>query len=351
MSVVQATSRHPTSENVQEIWEKVFRRSPIHLTDNFYDLGGNAERADAICAALAETYGLRVPGAVITHAPTIRELAALLQHDPLPSLSPLIKIKSGSEEHPIFFAHGLSGMVEYHILAQHIPTNHAIYGTQARGLDGREEPFESIPEMATYYLDALIEKQPAGPYLLVGYSFGGLVALEMAQQLLARGQRIAMLALVDAYPHPRFMRLAQRMRMLVKRIRTHAGTMSGMSTSGGLTYFVRGVKRRLHLAAPLEIGKRPEISEISLANTMPWVNQKSYWAYASYKPKPYPGTIDFVSTEIQTFFPGNPASVWKHLSAGLRTTKIPGDHLNILSTEYKPLAKALTQFIQSAKTT
>lgn len=349
MTVVPAAALHPTTESLKQIWERVFERSPIGIHENFYELGGNATRADAICAAIAEMYAIDVPGAAVTHAPSVAEFTALIQQQPLPKLSPLIKIKSGREDHPIFFAHGLSGMVEYHILAQHIRTPHAIYGVQARGLEGREEPFDSIPEMATYYLDALMDKQKVGPYLLIGYSFGGLVALEMAQQLLARDQHVAMLALIDAYPHPRFMRPAQRLRMFVKRIQTHAETMADLSGSSGLSYFVRGVKRKLHLAAPLEIGRKPEAADMSLAATMPWVNQKSFWAYASYCPKFYPGPVDFVSTEIQTFFPGNPAPVWKHLVESLRIKKIPGDHLNILSNEYMPLAKALTEFVQDVR--
>jgi thioesterase domain-containing protein len=351
MGAVQpSTVNRPTVENLKEIWEKVFRRSSIRVTENFYDLGGNAEHADAICAAIAETHSLSVPGAAITHAPTVIELARLLQHDPLPRLSPLVKIKSGSEEHPIFFAHGLSGMVEYHILAQHIRTDYAIYGIQALGLDGCEEAFESIPDMATYYLDALLQKQPVGPYFLIGYSFGGLVALEMSQQLLARKQNVAMLALIDAYPHPRFMRLAQRLQVFVKRIRTHAENISEMPTESGFKYLVKGVKRRLRLEAPLETPRYLDRADISLAATVPWVKQKCYRAYARYRPKFYSGPVDFVSTKVQTFFPGSPTSVWSHLVGDLRIKKIPGDHLSILSTEYMPLAQALTEFIQSART-
>jgi len=348
--VAKSEGSTPTADGLKQIWERVFQRAPIGLSDDFHDLGGNAVLADRICSEIFHTYNRSVPGVAISHAPSISKLALLLQQDPLPAFSPLIQIKTGTDEPPVFIAHGLSGMVEYHTLAKHIHTSNSIIGFQAVGLDGREEPLERVEDMAGHYLNALLKRQPDGPYFLIGYSFGGLVAFEMAQKLLAKGKQIALLALVDAYPHPRFMLPAQRFRVFVKRMRTHAGKMSGMPTSNAASYFVRGIKRRLHLAAPLEIGTHPEPHNFSLAATLPWVNQKTYRAYANYEPKFYPGSIQFITAKVQTFFPGNPGSVWKRLARDFEVETIPGDHLGIITSEYRPLAEVLTRFIRKAST-
>jgi acetoacetyl-CoA synthetase len=343
--VQSARSKTPTAEGLKLIWEQVFQKSPISLTDNFHALGGNAREADAICDEIERIYGQHLSGVTISHVPTVAELAAFLQQDPPPRLSPFIQIKTGSAPPPIFFAHGLSGMVEYYTLAQHIRTDHPIYGVQARGLDGIDEPFDRVEDMASFYLDGFARIHPNGPYYLIGYSFGGLVAFEMAQRLVAQGKKVGMLALVDAYPHPRFMPPNPRLRLFGRRMKTHARNMNALSMSSALSYFGRGLRRKFRIAVPAENGSNPAVPEGSLAATMPRVNQKAYRAFSNYRPRHYPGLVQFVTTKIQTFFPGDPAAVWRRLSADLVVETIPGDHLNILSTEYRPLADALSRFM------
>ena len=340
-----AAASHPTAESLRSIWEQVFEKSPIEFSDNFYDLGGNANLADAICAEIARVHGCQLPGAAISHAPTLEQLTSLLQHDPMPKLSPFIQIKPGTTEPPIFIAHGLSGVVEFYKLAKHIRTSHAIYGIQARGLDGKEEPFDRLEDMADYYLAALAETYAEGPYLLMGYSFGGLVAFEMAQRLLERGKRVALLALIDTYPHPRFMPAPMRAWLFARRMRRHAATMSEMPVSSAMSYLGRGVQRKLHLAPPLNVDERPTTS---LATTMPRVNHRAYRAYFNYRPRFYSRAIRFVTTADKTFFPGNPETVWKRLAGDFEAKTIPGDHFNIVTTEYHQLAEVLTRFVEKA---
>ena len=266
---------------------------------------------------------------------------------PLPS-SPFIQIKAGCEKPPIFIAHGLSGTVQFVELAEHIRTGHPIYGIQAKGVDGIEEPLDRVEDMAKFYLDTLEQLYPDGPYILIGYSFGGLVAFEMAQRLSANGKRIALLVLLDAYPHPRFMPAPQRLRLFLKRMRSHASQMRELPLSNALSYFTNGLKRRLHFPGALHESQRPpETLGLSFADTaLRRVNQKAYVAYASYQPRFFEGKIKFVTTEIQSFFPGDPVTVWGNLVAELEVEVIPGDHLNIVTTEFKSLASVLTRYVK-----
>jgi thioesterase domain-containing protein len=94
-----------------------------------------------------------------------------------------------------------------------------IYGIQGKGSDEIEEPLERVEDMARFYLDAIEELYPQGPYILIGYSFGGLVALEMAQRFSETGKNVALLVLIDAYPHPRYMAYPQRLRLFGTRVR------------------------------------------------------------------------------------------------------------------------------------
>ena len=235
-------------------------------------------------------------------------------------------------------------------LAKHIRTGHPIYGIQGKGLDEIEEPLERVEDMARFYLEALEELYPQGPYILIGYSFGGLVALEMAHRLSETGKNVALLVLIDAYPHPRYMAYPQRMRLFATRVRSHANKMRQLPLPSAFSYFVCGVKRRLRISRALGESQGPSemlglpFGEAALRR----VKQKAYLAYANFQPRFYRGKIHFVTAEIKSFFPGDPATIWADLAAELEIEIIPGNHLNIVTTQFEPLALVLTRYIQHA---
>src|SRR5215469_3674397 len=258
--------------------------------------------------------------------------------------SPLVLLKEG-EGPPVVIAHGLAGTVQVSKLATCINAPNPVYGIEAKGVDGRGEPLQRVEDMARYYLEALNRSCPDGPYIVIGYSFGGLVALEMAQRLHDSGKEILLLIMLDAYPHPQFLRLPTRLSLFVQRMKTHGQQIWHMSFRAGWTYFGKGVKRRLHLIprsepAPVSSSPRERI--------LHKVNEKAYQAYTDYQPRFYAGKVSFVTTATKTFFPANPAAAWKHLTADLEIEVVPGNHLNILTTEYQPLADVLTRYIQKA---
>jgi thioesterase domain-containing protein len=258
--------------------------------------------------------------------------------------SPFVTIKAGSHKPPIFIIHGLCGRTQFSKLATHIATKNPVYGIQARGIDGAEQPFDRIEDMSRFYLEALNQSYPNGPYILIGYSFGGLIALEMAQRLLQNGSCVPLLVLVDAYPHPRFLTSIQRKRLFLRRVRSHVDKLWRLPLPGALSYFVRGVKNRLHIfstpsesLAEAQDGRSPALQ---------LVKSKAYEALVNYKPKFYPGKINFVATDEKTFFPEYPEPVWAHLTDKLEVDIIPGNHLNIVTTEFEPLAAVITRHVR-----
>jgi acetoacetyl-CoA synthetase len=262
--------------------------------------------------------------------------------------SPFVLIKSGTANPPAILAHGLDGLASFSKLAKQIRTDHPIYGIQAKGVDGLEAPYDRVEDMAASYLDSLRELQPNGPYFLIGYSFGGLVALEMAQQLSANQENVALLALVDTFPHPRFMSYSHRLPLFVRRVRNHVFQMRQLSLVNALSYFFSGLKRRLHVPGAVHQSERPaETLGLSFAGTaLRRVNQKAYLAYASYRPRFYRGKVKFVATDSQTFFPGDPSAIWGDLADQFEVEVIPGDHLNIVRSESEDLAAVLTRYIR-----
>ena len=145
---------------------------------------------------------------------------------PQPRFPPLLQLKDGVEAPPIFLAHGLGGTaMDFFQLVKHIQTQRPIYGMQAKGTDGVDEPFDRIEDLAQFHLDAIKKLQPHGPYFLIGYSLGGLVTFEMAQRLTKSGEKVALLAMLESYPHPRFLSLSERVRLGARLATQRASTV------------------------------------------------------------------------------------------------------------------------------
>jgi acetoacetyl-CoA synthetase len=329
-------AKTPAAELLIPLWQKVLQRSSIQLTDNFFALGGGPASAHQLFAEIAAVFGRHLPSVLIYSVPTIQSLAGVLEQSSAPRVPPLLLLKAGTEQPPIFIAHGLGDTVsDLFPLAQRIESAHPVYGMQARGIDGVEEPFTSVEAMAQFHLDAIQRLQPHGPYFLIGYSLGGLVALEIAQCLSAGGEQIALLALVDSYPHRnqlgpvQFVRLSLR---LTKRRVWSPGTPIPDRTKSEV----------LHPGNRNDPCANPSMSISSVTNRM---RDAAYLALKGYRPQFYPGKIKFVRAEISTEFPYDPAKVWAHLADQFEVETIPGDHWSMLTTQFYKLGSVLTSFL------
>lgn len=257
-------------------------------------------------------------------------------------------MKAGSAYPPVIIAHGLAGRVQAFEVARNIQTEHSIYALQAKGLDGLEEPFDRIEDMAAYYLESIRQLRPHGPYLWIGYSFGGLVALEMAQRLSQAGEKIGLLVLVDAYPHPRFLSPGQRLRLIVQRAGRHIAEIRGSQAREAISYIARGIGRRLRLIEPSGDGRPLGRSRLSLARAEQRIKKKCYVALAHYQPRFYGGKIKFVKSESDTYFPGDPAGVWGSLVGEFELEIVRGAHLDLMTKNSPELAELLTRYIREA---
>ena len=310
------------------IWQRLLQLSSVGVDDNFFDLGGDSALALELFNEIALASGRELPPVMIYHAPTITALAALLEQPTTPRVPPLVRLKSGSEDPPVFIAHGLGGSVmDFFQVVKHIQTPRAIHGMQAKGIDGVEEPLDRIEDMARYSLDAVKQVQPHGPYFLVGFSLGGLVALEMAQQLIAEKEKIGLLLMLDSYPHVSRLSRGQRARL-----------------SSRQTW--RRFARRLHW-----LGVKPPYQttvETSPSAALQHFRDTSYLALERYQPRFYPGKINFVRAAIPTDFPANPTAIWSHLANELELKTAPGDHLGIMTTHFESLASVISGFLRDA---
>ncbi|MFZ0957337.1 MAG: alpha/beta fold hydrolase [Candidatus Sulfotelmatobacter sp.] len=339
-----------TVEVLTTIWQRVLQRPSIGIHDHFFSVGGDFHTADMLFAAIAQECGHQLPSATIYHAPTVAQLARLLDQPALPRFSPFVEVKAGSEQPPILIVHGLAGTVPFFELAHDMATNnHPVYGIQSKGVDGMEEPLDRVEDMAAFYLRSLREIQPHGPYLLIGYSFGGLVALEMAQSLRQVGECVALLALVDAYPDARYMLPGQRLRLRAQRVGSRIADLQRRSVRAGTLYIVRRLKHRLSIGGVDNAGNLPPgASRLSFEQTTPRVKEKAYLALARYRPQFYGGKIKFVKSESDSYYPANPAAVWAKLTAEFECDTVPGGHFDVVTGDIKSLAAVLTRYVTEA---
>lgn len=181
------------------IWKRLLGIESVGCHQNYFDLGGTSLGAVRLFAEIQKEFKVQLPLAALFEAQTIAELSRLLVKDnSTTGWSSLVPIQTKGSRPPFFCVHGGGGNVLiYRALSTYLGDDQPFYGLQSQGLDGHRPLLTRVEDMAALYIRELQRVQPHGPYFLGGYCMGGTVALEMAQQLMARGEKIAALALFD----------------------------------------------------------------------------------------------------------------------------------------------------------
>ncbi len=195
------TPKGEVERTLAGIWQELLGLEQVRIDDNFFDLGGSSLIALRLFAQIEKKFARKLPLATLLEAPTVKQLAGVLEREESTAAwSPLVAIQSNGSRPPFFCIHGAGGnILNYRDLAHHLGTDQPVYGLQSQGLDGEQPLHTRIEDMAAHYLKEIQAVQPEGPYFLGGYCMGGTVALEIAQQLHAQGQKVALLALPETY--------------------------------------------------------------------------------------------------------------------------------------------------------
>jgi thioesterase domain-containing protein len=191
------------------IWAGVLGLDDVGIHDNFFDLGGHSLLAPAIISKAQTLLRVTLPLRSLFESPTVAGLARAVEEarrfkSAAESWTPVVELQRGTSSLPFFCVHAGGGGVGCYLdLVRHLGSDQTFYGIQAPE-HGEMEPaaprFESVEEMAACYAGAVRATQPQGPYLLGGWSAGGVIAFEMAQQLKRQGHEVALLALFDCMP-------------------------------------------------------------------------------------------------------------------------------------------------------
>ncbi len=300
---------------VARIWRDALGTPEPGPDDDFFELGGDSLMAITVVAELERVLGVELSVCLITEAPTFSALCAALSACQSRGYKPLVALKAG-EGAPVFFVHGVGGTVADLLnIARNMTWPGPVVGIQARGLNRGERPQATVGAMARTYLRAIKERQPEGPYYLCGYSFGGLVAFEIARQMTLAGDEVGLVGLFDTLTSPLSWPAPSR-RARVRQI----------------LIWLYGSLARVNPTARLTRGSlnSPPIRLLAVAAF-------GLLASARYRPGYYPGELKlFIPADREPSLPSL-QSIWRGHANKLSVVSTTGGHLTMLS---KPHARS-----------
>jgi acyl transferase domain-containing protein/thioesterase domain-containing protein/NADP-dependent 3-hydroxy acid dehydrogenase YdfG len=335
--------RDDLERRLAEMWCSLLGLDSVGIRQNFFELGGHSLIAVRLFARIKKAYGVDLPLAVLFQAPTIEKCAEILRKNlgielaapkskpraSSPEAAPaerafahVVPIQAGNGGAPFFCVHGAGGNVlNFRALAQHLGAAQPFYGVQARGVGG-EEPLMTIDAMADAYLDEIRATRPKGPYLLGGYSGGGVVAYELAQRLRAAGEEVPLLVLLDTFhpgTTPRKITMSERMTRLIAEGPRYLSRQGKLKVSRHLGELSTELKMLFYssndLPLPLELR-----------------NHRLFAAFrdaaSKYRPLPYDGPVLLFRARMidRIYSHMGPTLGWRDLIPKLEVIEVPGGH-------------------------
>jgi len=334
-------------QTLTAIWRRRFQKEEVRADADFFeDLGGDSLAAVGLFLEIERELGVKLPITAIYDASTIAEQAALIESEAAPTFSHLVKLKEGDESRPFFIVHGVGGtVVEMTALGRAMTIERAVYGVQAQGVDGSRGPLDSVHAMAARYVDVIREVQANGPYALGGYSFGGLVALEMARLLGPRA--VSHLVMIDVFAHPQTWPLSIKLMVRARRVvrRPPKQTLSVLRGKlRSLTERKSATDRAAERAAAINNWLGAVDPNLPLALRQTRIAGDA--ALMTYCPRAYDGAAHFIrARKPGSVFPPVPRMVWGPLISRLEVQTTAGDHRSILGANAGELARRLSTIL------
>lgn len=329
---------------VQQAWTEVLRLDRVGLDDDYFELGGNSLLAIRLVVRLEALLGRTVPTRLLFAAPTVRRMAdALVREAEAGDPPTVVRLRATGDGTPMFCVPGLGGHVfSYRSLLAHLPPKRPVFGLQVQEL-GESPALGSIEALAGELVRQLRVVRPRPPYILLGYSFGGNLAYEMASQLVGSGVSDVHLLVIDAYPPG-----AVQPKSGWAKLQVHLRELARRSPREGFRYVAERVKKRLGRTPAIPVGdpnpRDPDLARISA------VEESCRRALRTYRPRPFPGVITFFRalrlSAWRFIDPSDPTGGWGRLAPGrVRVFAMDCEHLEVFSS---PHIEALARMIEDA---
>ncbi len=353
-------------------WQELLGVDRVGIQDDFFELGGHSLIAVRLFARIKKAWNQELPLSILFEAPTIAKCAELLRaelgrkspdgsaaaaprrREPAHRFLVPMNAPDAARRLPFFIVSGMFGNVlNLRHLAAHLGADQPVYALQAKGLTGDDEPHRRFDQMASDYLREIRALQPEGPYLLAGFSGGGITAYEMAQQLVAAGEEIGLLVVLDSLPNQavlptRFERLVIQAQRLARQ---------------GPSYLVRWARNRIRWE--LEQRSRPPERELTPAEFRSEQIEAAFReALLHYRTPSYAGKLVLFRPELDAahWLPTgrvansareiiDPCNHWRGFATGgVDVHIVPGDHDRmVLEPNVRVLAQKLRMCLDDAQ--
>jgi len=375
MKSIQETGEYPKENKIEDnstveqrvlqVWREVFGSDFIGLKDNFYDLGGHSVMATQLLASLNDTFGIEIGIAPLLMDPTPANSLTLVENElarnrvfetetpstqekkVLPIMFPVQK--GNSSKQPLFMVAGLyfnrydletpeEGLRKYEedyfryfsTLVKNIGSEQPVFGFRPKGIFLYEKAHKNVKDMAAAYIEEMKTIQPQGPYLIGGECVGGLIALEMAQQLHKSGEKVKHLIMLDTfYPRGKGL-IVDSFHIIKNRIFDELGHPFKQKDLGGFRKFGQFLSRLQQFILPLS-KKQRALKRVNYGNVFYLLS------LLKYKPKHYSSPDATILANEEWAEEMSATLDWKEKYFNpLNIVVVPGTHVTSL-TEFGPV--------------
>jgi acyl transferase domain-containing protein/thioesterase domain-containing protein/aryl carrier-like protein len=325
-------------------WKELLGVDKFGIRDNFFDLGGQSLTGVRLLAKVKKNYGVDLKLATLFSAPTIEKLSALIdkQNATPPEFHSLVPVQPNGKKPILFLIHEIEGsVIVFRDLIKHLDPDQPLWGVEYSAGDVWSSSFLTMEELASHYLAEIRKLQPYGPYRFLGYSFGGLLAFEMAQQLHKAGEQVELLGMLDTFLM-NGVRASEKRRTIFGRVKRKA--RSFFRHVSRLTF---GPDRREYLTEDLAERLDATIGQgrqfiygflrsrgMSIPRFLHRAKDVNWFAAKRYQAFPYPGRVTLFRAITPLNYLDMPTDLelgWGPLAeAGVEVHEIPGTHRQIM---------------------
>lgn len=337
---------------ITDTWADLLNVKNIRLTDNFFDLGGHSLIAVEVMNRIEKHTGKKLPLSTLFQHSTVSTLASAM-HGPAETheWKSLVPIKAGGSKDPLYIIHGLDlDVLGFYNIAMYVDKDQPVYGIKLNA----EERFNTMEEIAAFYISEMIQQNPAGPYALLGYSSGAIVAFEMARQLKAMNREIRMVGNIDYY-----LEMPRAKSILTPRMRKHTVEFfprmlhvlrslllhPRYSLKFQKLYYKPHFLKMLSRLGLIRLQQQEETDREKLAAKK--VIDDFKVALRKYSIQPLDICLDLFKAKVEvSYLEDRKFLGWKPVAReGVKVHKIPGDHFDLLLL---PNCKDFARIVQAA---